>query len=522
MAATDHPTWQSFRPTIEPWWRVAWNRSAPALASWFTLSAAATMLLWPAFWNRYPIVFADTGTYLSQAIERYAGWDRPVFYSLGILPLHMLSSLWPITIAQAYLTAWLIRKTCRHFAPALAARAFLPLIAALSLATWLPYLVSEVMPDLFTPLLVLLLALPSPDLVAIALAAFAIATQLSRLPLSLALIATLALLRRLHRKFPVMAGEGLPSTPSSVSPTARRGWHPSARQDRGPLRLLLAPALAVLALCTVNLAAHHRFAVSPFGNIFYLARLLYDGPGQVALAKTCPQSGWRLCAAPLPANSDDFLWHPDSPLYRDGGPKHLTAEANAIIRTAIALDPAGVAETAMENAFRQLTHFASGDGLTPWPHEVTPVLQRHFPPEETARYQSARQQSNDLAVPPILATLHWLTALAGTLACLFLLPRRRTRALLAAVLVALLVNAATTGILSGPHDRYQARLMWLPPFAAIVALSPLNRRYHHPPVVVGGGRPSTTYGAASEKSMDGPPQRTAARTEPPPPPPPRA
>jgi oligopeptide transport system substrate-binding protein len=39
--------------------------------------AAAAMLLWPAVWNGYPIVFADTGTYLSQAIHRYAGWDRP-------------------------------------------------------------------------------------------------------------------------------------------------------------------------------------------------------------------------------------------------------------------------------------------------------------------------------------------------------------------------------------------------------------------------------------------------------------
>jgi hypothetical protein len=44
------------------------------------LALAAILLLWPAFWNGYPLVFADSGTYLSQAIERYAGWDRPIFY----------------------------------------------------------------------------------------------------------------------------------------------------------------------------------------------------------------------------------------------------------------------------------------------------------------------------------------------------------------------------------------------------------------------------------------------------------
>lgn len=439
MATADRASSLGFRPPAAPWWRTLWNGTTP-FTSALTLSAAAVLLLWPALWNRYPIVFADTGTYLSQAIDHYAGWDRPVFYSLAILPLHWQLSLWPIVIAQALLTAWLLRHICRTFAPSLSGAAFLPLIAALSLATWLPWLVSEVMPDLFTPLLVLLLTTPAPSLVLVALAAFMIATQLSSLPLSVAVIAGLALLRRPR------------------------------------LRVLLAPTLAALALCTVNLAAHHRFAIAPFGDTFYLARLLYDGPGQVALEKSCPQSGWRLCSEPLPANSDDFLWRSDSPLYKDGGPKHFAAEAGAIIHTAIALDPAGVARSAVSNAFRQFASFASGDGLMPWPHEVTPVLERHFPQEEVTRYRSARQQSlhlqsNELTLPLGLATLHWLTALAGSAACLFLLPRRRTRPLLAAILIAIPISAATTGILSGPHDRYQARLMWLPPFAAVLALA---------------------------------------------------
>jgi hypothetical protein len=46
------------------------------------LALAAILLLWPAFWNGYPLVFADSGTYLSQAIERYVGWDRPIFYRI--------------------------------------------------------------------------------------------------------------------------------------------------------------------------------------------------------------------------------------------------------------------------------------------------------------------------------------------------------------------------------------------------------------------------------------------------------
>ena len=48
-----------------------------------SIALAATLLLWPAFWNGYPLVFADTGTYLSQAIEHLrrlgsAGLLQPV------------------------------------------------------------------------------------------------------------------------------------------------------------------------------------------------------------------------------------------------------------------------------------------------------------------------------------------------------------------------------------------------------------------------------------------------------------
>ena len=44
----------------------------------------------------------------------------------------------------------------------------------------------------------------------------------------------------------------------------------------------------------------------------------------------------------------------------------------------------------------------------------------------------------------------------------------------AAVLLALLANAAITGGLSGPHDRYQSRIMWLPPLVAVLGIASLR------------------------------------------------
>jgi hypothetical protein len=287
----------------------------------------------------------------------------------------------------------------------------------------------------------------------VGLAVFMIASQQSSVPLSIVLLGVLALF---------------------------------ARYYSAPIRwklLILPPVLAVLALCTVNLLAHGRFAMSPFGNIFLLARVIYDGPGMAALRHNCPAAGWRLCPYidDFPQTSDDFLWKPASPLNHAGGPKRVSQDADAIIRAALAADPVAEARAVLSNTGQQLTMFASGDGLNPWPAEVSPWIDRDFPRREVAAYDRARQQAGSLAVPLILADLHITAALAGVLACAILLPvafvrRAPCAGYLLAVLVALPLSAAITGALSGPHDRYQSRIMWLPPFVATLSLLSLKRR----------------------------------------------
>ena len=115
------------------------------------------LLLWPAIWNGYPIVFADTGTYLTQAIHHYLGWDRPPFYSLFMVPWHQGTATWPVVMVQSCLTVWVLDLTRRGFG--LGPVWLLGLVLFLGAGSWLPWMVSELMPDLFTPLLVLLLTL---------------------------------------------------------------------------------------------------------------------------------------------------------------------------------------------------------------------------------------------------------------------------------------------------------------------------------------------------------------------------
>jgi len=440
--------------------------------------AAAALLLWPALWNGYPIVFADTGTYLSQAIHGYAGWDRPVFYSLFLLPLHATVSLWPVVAVQALLTSGVLWVVCRTLVPQLPAVAFIAGMAVLSACTWLPWIVCEVMPDLFTPLLILVISLlaGAPERLShkeqwglAALATFMIASQQSSVPLACVLLVVLTL---------VVAG---PNATRDASARRHSSVDPTEPRRRWPL-VVLPPVLAILGLCTVNFAAHGRFAISPFGNIFLLARVIYDGPGMATLQRACPTMGWRLCPFldRFPATSDEFLWSDDSPLNLAAGPKLVSRDAGAIVEAALLSDPLGELRGALRNTVEQLHRFDSGDGLEPWPTQVSPWIERDFPAAEYAAYASARQQTGSLIVPGLLATIHKTTSLAGVAACLLLLPialRRRAdcSVFLLAVLLAIPLSAAITGSLSAPHDRYQSRIMWLPPFVAVVSLASLRR-----------------------------------------------
>ena len=474
-------------------------------ATFLVVPLAAICLLWPAIWNGYPIVFADTGTYLSQAVHRYLGWDRPAFYSMMMLPLHLTLTTWPVIVVQAILASCILRTVLLVLIPGRSPWWLVAQSGFLAVMTWFPWTVSELMPDLFTPLVVLMLSLllfaedrlsRRTKSVVVLGSAFMIATQQSSVALAAALIALLwplaIWLRRLRSRQRHAA--------ENASRTRAGG--------NAPWIAILPLILALLAMTAVNLVGHGRLSPSPFGNVFLLARLIHDGPARTVLERDCPRAGWRLCpyVQSIPATSDEFLWNPDSPVVQAGGHKAVSGDADAIIAATLRAYPMEVLSTALANTLHQLGRFSRGDGLEPWPVQVTPWMAKDFPHREYAAYQAARQQRGDLAVPFPLAVVHQVVAIAGIVGCILLLPvalRRRhmSAGFLAAALIALPISAAITGAMSMPHDRYQSRIMWLPSCVGLIALGCLRRHAigtdpiaacpAHP-VTARAGRPSTT------------------------------
>jgi hypothetical protein len=111
------------------------------------VAAAALLLLWPALLNGYPLA----GTYLSQAINHYLGWDRPIFYSFFLLPLHMELTTWPAIAVQALLVAYMLHLLRYTLRPEWPDWSVVPLAGTLAMASSLPFVTAELMPDKVLP-----------------------------------------------------------------------------------------------------------------------------------------------------------------------------------------------------------------------------------------------------------------------------------------------------------------------------------------------------------------------------------
>lgn len=430
------------------------------------LLGGALLLVWPAFLNGYPLVFSDTGAFLHQTLGPLVIWDKPHVYGPLLHAFHWRLSLWGPLLAQGLMLSWLLWLAIRSLRGRVTTGLHLGVCASAALLTTAPFTAALLMPDIFAPavLLALLLlafardALSRAEALALGLiAAIGIAAHLSHLPLAAAIIVVALLLTR------------------RLAPA---------------LRVAAPLAGAVVILLATNLWAHGRAVLSPHGATFALARLQADGPAAAVLRARCPEAGWYLCAFAdrLPMDSDAFLWAPDSPVNRapDGAPRFLggallSAEAREIVGETLRTHPVEVAQAMLRNMLVQLVTATAGDTLVAdhLAAALRPRIAEGFPPRELAAYDAALQPRGGL--PQAAAPFLWPHApvLVIGAALALLAWWRAVRAgdarrlgLVVGVLVGVTANAFATGALSKPHLRYEARILWLMPVVAALALLP--------------------------------------------------
>jgi hypothetical protein len=175
----------------------------------------------------------------------------------------------------------------------------------------------------------------------------------------------------------------------------------------------------------------------------------------------------------LPQTGDDFLW--GKSVFNDLGRfKGLGDEMAHIAWHSLIAYPGAQSEAAIEAAAQQLVSVATGEGSNNWLGHTYGIMARYLPQEIDAMWRARQQRRGfdftavNLVHVPIALLSELL--LVGILAGAAWRRKLDNLALMAGtVALALFGNALLCGVLSGPHDRYGARMVWIATLVVVIA-----------------------------------------------------
>ncbi|CCE01907.1 conserved membrane hypothetical protein [Bradyrhizobium sp. STM 3809] len=424
-------------------------------AWWLPVIVLPLFLVAPALWNCYPLLQWDTGGYLARWYEGYLVPSRSTVFGL-YLHVGEGSSFWLNLGLQALASLWILQLTLRVLGLAQPLR-LLWIGLLLILTTALPWLASMLLTDIFAGLSVLAL--------------FILVTQAQR---------TSALEKVVLFGFVAFASATHSATLGVLFGLCCAGWiaFPFLRRQialSGLVQASLTIVVGAAMLLAANFALSGQLAWTPGGTGVAFGRMLQDGIVAQYLNDHCGREKLKLCPYrnELPPTADDFLWG-NSMFNKLGRFEGMNDEMGFIVKQSLAAYPLWQAKAAAIATGEQLLHVATGEGTSGWVPHTYGIIERYIP-SQVRQMRAAHQQHWDIN----FAVVNWLhvpVALASMLAAAAIAAhaiwrrRRDDIALLAiTVTLALLGNAMICGVISGPHDRYGARLVWVATFTVLIA-----------------------------------------------------
>ena len=436
--------------------------SCRAISIAIYLIAASITLSWVALYNGAPLVFADTMSYLTSAYRHEVPGLFSIFYSLFILPFHWGMSFWPVVLVQGALLAHILQLTARAVSGRrIETLEMLLIVGALSVFSSLPWITGQILPDVFTPMVLLcifLLTFVEAELSGAeifyvgAVTVLAITTHLSHVPIAGGLILLAIVVKFFF-------------------------WRAQFHVVKLSLRLGLPICIALALMVGVNWLSSREVTLSRNSNVFLLAKWIDEGPALSYLREACPEVGYAVCRQLKDLEGkthDDLKWGNDSPFKKIGTFDELEPEARLIVRATIRKYPYAIVRQAFIDVGIQLSRFQAGDGLS---RQFARMVAKHvgaiFGTAVGSTFLETKQELGQLPVTEF-RRLHLIGLGIATGVCfasIFLgrdaLPRK-LQVLLSFVVLGIAWNAIVTGALSGPYDRYLARVVWLICFIALL------------------------------------------------------
>lgn len=437
-------------------------------------SASVGTIIFFALYNGYPLVFYDTAIYIVSGMELYVPDERPIIYGLFIRYVSLQQTLWTVIVLQAVFAVYVLYEFIKIFYKKNYEIITFVTVLILSFTTGLSFVASEILPDIFTPISIILLFLilfgkysTAKRSVLCFLYLLSLVMHLSNFMISISVLIALCLVNLLYKLY------------------CRNSFLDSKK-------VVLSFTLAISSYFVVS-SIHYIYGAE-FGpprcsSKFIMGSLCQHGILGEILSDKCPGNpGYsKLCPYRdnLPDNSHFFLYGNESPFKKIGYCADNKDDFLNIVKDTL-ISPKYLKlhfVEAFKAVYDQLLMYQIKVYRLTRYNNLDNFIHSYFY-SEYDDYLNSRQQKNTLNVDMINHIQH-LLILVSVLIIAGTLVYRKTRSSLSDlqkisilfVVIALIANAFVTGYLSGIVNRYQNRVIWLIPLVAICLLKPLYNEY---------------------------------------------
>lgn len=399
-----------------------------------------------AWYNGYPLIYSDSGTYIGSGFLNEMPLDRPIFYGWWIVLTSLCLSLWWVILAQNLLLSWTFLRLAKAYGMD-SFRWIFFLWVVLQMCTAASWYSCQIMPDIFTPILGMLLMIHFKE------------STVSWWDLPLIILCIL-----MHSShFPVLLLLVL------LAFVLREKW---LIDTQIIARWSMALGLAIIIALATSYSFQNKLQLAPGSSLFIMGSLLDAGVLEEGLADYCQDHQSDLCALKenFPENSRALLW--TSPVAFSKEIEQRSAHSRGLVLTTL-LHPGRCLRWihhSLLSSVSMLCQNSVGSGLiSEWyrsPDSPPHVRVQQFFPQEIHAYRNSRQNGNLWGQELELNLLNRLQNPLLVTSLLFLLMTWKTihpsdRKNILFLLAAIVIHAAVVASLANVYDRLQSRLSWL-------------------------------------------------------------
>lgn len=419
----------------------------------------------PAFYNGFPLFFTDSLGYIISGFEGKAGNTRLWLYGGFIRHVSLWESLWLVLLAQGIILIGAIHLIFKYFFPskylAVSLTSYICMIAATTAAS---FHVSMLMPDIFTPIVLLSFCL------------LLLATNISRRDFAIVVFLFLLssgmhnshTLLNLILLLVVLLGRFLKGGKARYQQLGITG--------RKLAFMMALVGGSYLTTCTIQYSRGGGFVGTEGGGIFLFARLCDFGLAQSYLEENCKEFDHDICGHIKSLGLGRyFLWSPGSYLNKKDL-WHWSDEKVAFYNELcwkILTQPKYLKKyiiRSLEATLMQLSFFDYNNqedmGNTkdrPFMAPIKPYFPTYYLAGQDSRQVLKTYTEQEVYVANFVQkVVLYLSAFIVLMAFFFYRGySEQEKALATLLILGILVNAFIVASTSGVYDRYNSRVAWL-------------------------------------------------------------